>query len=46
MCDIVKEKLFLEVLEMKNVTAKNETRRFPSNVVEMLEWKLEQVFLI
>lgn len=44
MCDIVKEKLFLEILEMKNVTAKNETKIFPSNVVEMLEWKLETSF--
>lgn len=44
MCDIVKEKLFLEVLEMKNVTAKNETKIFPSNVVEMLEWRLKTSF--
>lgn len=42
MRDIIREKLFLEVLEMKNVTAKNETKIFPSNVVEMLEWKLEK----
>lgn len=44
MRDIIREKIFLEVLEMKNVTAKNETKIFPSNVVEMLEWKLETSF--
>lgn len=42
MRDIIREKIFLEVLEMKNVTAKNETEKFPSNVVEMLKWKLEK----
>lgn len=44
MRDIIREKLFLEVLEMKNVTAKNETKRFPRNIVELLEWRLETSF--
>lgn len=44
MRDIIRGKLFLEVLEMKNVTAKNETIIFPSDIVKMLKWKLETSF--
>lgn len=42
MRDIIREKLFLEVLEMKNVTAKNETKISSSDIVKMLKSKLKK----